>query len=394
MARKAPKEKDRSMDALIKQFGAKAISLGVTHKPDPHRIPSGIFSVDFATGGGPLPVWHSSCLWGGEKGGKSSLTCNVIEQAQKLCWKCFRPADICTCSTSSLRMKSALGNVENTFDPLWASNIGVNTDELILIEGDSGEEFADMFKAIIQVDDIGLLVVDSLAAMSPNAEIEASSADSFYALQSKLIGPMVRILKQLLLREKKRGHPCCILFTNQMRMKLGVNFGSPETMSGGFGMKHEFSLLMRVNDIALNESDKKKFSSDRGEDMPVVTRHSFKVKRNKVFILSVSGEFVRANEHVDMHDIGRGGVDDIPSLISYAKRYGLIEKAKSSWQFFEHSVRTLADVTELFKQKPSEKFRLQNAVIELAKRQVISGMGACDAETMHDVQSEEGDTSE
>ena len=395
MAKKEPKQKDRSMDALRKQFGDKAISFGISHKPDPHRIPCGIFPIDFATGGGPIPLWHSACFWGPEKGGKSSLAADTIAQAQNICWKCFNPLDVCICSTPALKMKGVLGNVEGTFDPLWYSSIGVNNDELIVIEGDSGEEFADMFKAVLEVDDVGLLVVDSLAGMSPSAEIEASSADNFYALQSKLIGPLVRILKQELLREKKRGHPCAILFTNQMRMKIGVQFGNPETMTGGFGMKHEFSLVLRVNDIALTKNDKDKFSSDREEEMPVVTRHSFAIKEHKVFILAVSGQYVRANEYIPAYDLQRGRVDDLTVLVNYAKRYGIIKKEKNSWNYFDQTSSTLGKIETFLKQRPSEKFRLQNAVIELAKKQVISGLGACDGtEDVRAVQPEEGDSSE
>lgn len=366
----------RTIEAVQKQLGNKILSFGGAHKPDPFRIPSGILPVDYATGGGIVPLWQTGCLWGAEKSGKTSLAGDTIKNAQNLCWRCFNHKELCSCSQGSLLLKCALGNVENTLDTLWYRNIGVDIDNLAIIEGESGEEFADIFKAILQADDLGLLVVDSLAALSPSAEIEASSEDAFYAKQAQLIGRMIRITTQQLIREKHREHPCAILYINQMRADLRAGpRGNPEKQSGGFQMKHAFSVLLRVSKMALTENDKRRYGIEKTTALTPVVRHAFSIITNKVLILANSGQFVRAKATLPQYNLKYGQVDDLPTVIEYAKRCGIISKKTKGqgWNYFDKSADTLSKIETVLRKKPVEKLRVNNQIIDCAKQAIVEG---------------------
>ena len=337
---------------------------------DPDRVPSGIFSVDFSSGGG-IPIWGSACYWGGNSVGKTALALNNAAMTTKICWRCFQFLDFCTCSQNSLLMRTAWADAEGTLNIPWAANIGVDTDKLAVIMGDSGEQYVDICRSVLQADDLGLLVIDSLAALSPSAEMESSSEDSFYALQARLIGRMVRNLKQQIIRERKREHPCAIIFINQMRSKIGVLFGSPDTMSGGNGMMHEFSLLIRCNKIALSSDDKAKYTNTERKKQ-IGVRHSFSIKKNKVFTIAGSGEYVRVTESLPEFGLKAGQIDDYSTVMKYAKECGIVRKPQkgTGWKYFNYKAKTLGDIVQVWKTKPNEYLKTQKAIIDITKEKI------------------------
>jgi RecA/RadA recombinase len=373
---------------LNKKFGVNTATFCASHQPDPNRIPSGVFPIDFITGGG-IPVWHSTCLWGSFKSGKSSLAGDFISMSQKICWKCFRMEKECICSTPALKMKAAIENIEGTMNPLWYSRIGVNIEELVAIEADYGEQYSDIAEAVLSSDDCGLLVVDSLAALVPSVEMEGSAEDDYYANQAKLIGRMVRRLKQRLIREKKRGHPCAILFINQMRTNLKVKFGNPESQSGGFQMMHEYSLLLRVAKISENAQDKNRFKKSDDSASAGIARHSVSVKSNKVTILAKSAEFVRATECFSDLSLMPGQADDLKVLMDYAKRFDIIRKEGNKWKFFNLNANTLSDIENVLRKVPEQRMKTTRSIIEASKKELFSGK---DTETC--VEPEDGESAE
>jgi len=356
---------------LKKVHGDRSIIPGNFLKPDFPRIPSLIFPVDYVIGGG-IPVWCSSCLWGGESSGKTTLTANFIASAQQLCWRCFKHHTLCTCSSSPLRLKAGLINIENSYDPQWFAQAGVDINNLIIVEADSGEEYVDICNTLLTADDMGLIVVDSLAALSPDAELEQSANDDFYALQTRLIGRFMRTSKQRLIREKKRNHPITLLYTNQMRSKIGVMFGSNETMSGGWGMKHEFHLLLRMARKSLTETDKKKFKTSQHK-RTVVHRTAFSVYKEKVFTLGNAGEFVRVRENFPDLGLKICDVDDIGQLLGYAESVGIIKKEKNKWKYFDKYSNTKTGIYKVLQASPKEKLRTAYETINLAKKLIIDG---------------------
>ncbi len=358
---------------MNKQCGVGTMSTGRQLVVDPPRVPMGVFAVDFATGGG-LPLWATTCLWGPEGGGKSTLGINAMVTAQSLCWKCFLLREHCTCKGGPKLMDSSWLDVEGTFDRAWAEAIGVHPDRYVLTLADYGEQYANVAESVLRADDCGLVVIDSLASLVPSAEMDAAAEDQFMAKQAQLIGRMVRRLKQRLIRERKREHPCCVLFVNQMRKKLGVMFGDPETMSGGHGMLHEFSLLLRTVKKSLNKKggDAKYVDAKRGKN--IADRFSFSIRKHKVQTLAGIGEYVRMSEDSEELGLKKGQVDDFNTLMSYAKIYGVVTKDETKaggWRYFQIKSDSLDKIKQLWRRSLAEKIRAQSEIVKRAKQRLM-----------------------
>lgn len=355
------------MAATNKTCGEGTMFKGTGLARDPHRLPFGVFAVDFATGGG-VPVWGTMCLWGKESGGKSSLALNAIKMAQLICWRCFCLKDYCQCSQSPVEMDSVYADIEGTLDRTWAHEIGADPTRYHVVLADYAEQYANIADNVLKADNCGLLIVDSLAALTPEAEMEKAAEDDFYALQARVIGRMVRKLKQRLIVERKRNHPCTILFINQMRMKVGIVFGSPESMPGGWGMKHEFSIVLRIVKSSLKDPDKKYIPAGSKKDP--IARFSFSIKKEKVLTLAGVGEFVRVLEPLPDRSLKPGMIADQQTVLTYAKEYGIVSKSGSKgkpWRFLKYNARTLDDVMTAWLKKDSLYLHTQMEIVRLAK---------------------------
>lgn len=365
---------------MNRRCGAGTMILGREMKVDPPRLPTGVFSVDFATGGG-LPLNASSCFWGPESGGKTTLAINAMVMAQSICWRCFQLVDHCECSQSAMRMLTTWLDVEGTFDRDWAASIGADPDRYLLTLADYGEQYIDIAQAVLKADDCGLVVFDSLAALSPVAEMEAAAESQFMARQAAMIGRAVRNIKQQLIRERKRDHPCLVLFINQMRVKLGQMFGDPETMSGGWGMKHEFSLLLRSAKRTLKKDGPDKKYVDEGRKKNMADRFAFSIRKAKVATLVGLGEYVRMTEDIPDLNLDKGQVDDFTTLMTYAKSYGVVEKDGSKWRYFGYKADGLDQIKQVWQQNLGEKMRTQGAIISRAKARLCGDTEAEETNT-------------
>ncbi len=361
---------DEVMVATNEQCGPGTLFKATGLKKDPPRLPSGVFAIDYATGGG-FPIWGTSCLWGPESGGKTSIGSNAIKMASLICWECFNLIDYCTCKAKPLKLESVWADVEGTLDRDWVNAIGGDPEKYSVILADYGEQYSNISDNVLKADNCGLLVVDSLAALVPAAEMEAAAEDDFYALQARMIGRMVRKLKQRLIRERKRGHPCCIIFTNQLRMKIGQKFGDPETMSGGHGMKHEFSLLLRCVKKALNETDKTKYVDKKRKKNQAI-RHSFAIRKEKILTLSNVGEYIRVVENIPSLDLKKGMIDDMGTVMTYAKEYDIVRKGSGAkpWKYFDYNARTLDDIKLMWKKKDLECLHTKMEIVRRAKERL------------------------
>lgn len=353
MAKKTETDSPNTLQGVAnyvnKNYGGNTLTCGVDMLGTIPRVPSGIFVVDFNSGGG-VPVYGTTCAWGAKSGGKSSLGINVARICNLLCWRCFRMVDFCTCSEAPIRQTSYIGDVEGTLDKEWATAIQLSPDSYYHGLADYGEQHINIADYALRADDCGLVIIDSLAQLIPEAEMNAPLEDKFMGQQALLITRMVRKLKQRLIRERKRGHPCVAFFVNQLRLKMGVTFGSPETMSGGEALQHEFSLLLRCNKISLKKSsggpDTKYYDSERQVDMAV--RQNVSIHKNKVPIIGNSGEYVRCIENIPDMGLCKGQVDDINTVLSVAKNYGLFFKSGSKYTVGDYDFDRVSDIRSFF----------------------------------------------
>lgn len=355
-------------------YGDKTIIVGSSLKRDPPRLPTSVFAVDFVTAGG-LPLWGTTCFWGPEGGGKTTLCISVLRAVQHLCWNCFNWLPYCTCSGSSLLMRSVWADAEGTLDRNWAEANGADPDRYLVALADYGEQYINIMDAALQADDCGLVVLDSLANLVPSAEFDAPAEDQFYAVQARLISRCVRKVKQRLIRERKREHPVTVLFTNQMRAKMGDKY-NPETMPGGFAMKHEFSLLLRCVKKALKREGADKKFIDEKRKMDVGNRFSFAIRKAKVLTLAGVGEYLRIKEDMPDFDLQRGMIDDFNTVWAYAKEFKVVEKVSKGYAvslhgFDDEVFPKVENLKSYWKENFQPYVQVQKAIIHRAKRRLL-----------------------
>lgn len=241
---------ERTLDTLTKRFGEGAIMrLGDAHHMQVESIPTGALGLDIALGVGGLPRGRVIEVYGPESSGKTTLAQHVIAEAQKL-------GGICS-----------FIDMEHALDPGYAARCGVDTENLYISQPDTGEQALEIAEALIRSGTMDVVVVDSVAALVPRAEIEGEMGDAHIGLQARLMSQALRKLSGIIKQTNT-----IVIFTNQLRMKIGVMFGSPETTSGGNALKFYASVRL----------DMRRIQAIKAAGEVVGNRTRVKVKKNKV----------------------------------------------------------------------------------------------------------------
>src|SRR5581483_8883024 len=225
-----------AMEQIEKQYGRGSIMrLGETQdKFDISVISTGSLPVDLALGVGGVPRGRIVEIYGPEASGKTTLSLSIIAQAQKH------------------GGVAAFIDAEHALDPLWAEKIGIKLEELLISQPDTGEQALEIAESLIRSGGIDVLVIDSVAALVPRAEIEGEMGDAMIGIQARLMSQALRKLTGVIAKSKT-----VVIFTNQLRQKIGIMFGNPETTPGGLALKFYASVRMDVRKIeTLKDGDK------------------------------------------------------------------------------------------------------------------------------------------
>jgi recombination protein RecA len=317
-----------ALSQIEKQFGKGAIMrLGEGVKLDIEVIPTGIISLDKALGVGGLPKGRVIEVFGPEASGKTTLTLSIIAQA---------PAAGGT---------AAFVDAEHAFDPSYGKIIGVNLDDLLISQPDTGEQALDIVETLVRSNAVDLIVVDSVAALVPRSEIEGEMGDTHIALQARLMSQALRKLTAAISKSKT-----CVVFINQIREKIGVMFGSPETTPGGRALKFYSSVRIDLRRIATVTS---------GETI-VGTRVRAKIVKNKV-----AAPFKEAIFEI----IHTEGVSKVGALIDAALECELIKKS-GSW--FSYKDKNLSQGKEQLRDLLKGDETLRRELEEELKKLVYS----------------------
>ena len=223
-----PEQREKALSAALaqieKQFGKGSImKLGQTQSLDIEAVSTGSIGLDMALGIGGLPMGRIVEIFGPESSGKTTLTLSAIAQAQKAGKTC------------------AFIDAEHALDPIYARKLGVDTDELLISQPDNGEQALEICDALVRSGAVEVIVVDSVAALTPKAEIEGDMGDSHMGLQARLMSQALRKLTANI-----KATNCLVIFINQIRMKIGVMFGNPETTTGGNALKFYSSVRLDI----------------------------------------------------------------------------------------------------------------------------------------------------
>lgn len=216
-----------AVETIEKQFGKGSIMrLGEAHAVNVETIPTGSLSLDLALGGG-IPKGRIIEIYGPESSGKTTVCLHAVAEVQK--------------SGGT----AAYVDAEHALDPAYAKRLGVNIDNLLISQPDSGEQALEVVETLVRSNAVDIIVVDSVAALVPQAEIEGDMGDAHMGLQARLMSQALRKLTGIINRTK-----CTVIFVNQLRMKIGVMFGNPETTTGGNALKFYASVRMDIRRIS------------------------------------------------------------------------------------------------------------------------------------------------
>ena len=296
---------------ITKQFGDGSImKLGENHNVNIELIKSGSLSLDLALGGG-YPKGRIIEIYGPESSGKTTLALHAIAEVQKN------------------GGQAAFIDAEHALDPSYAEKIGVQIDNLLISQPDNGEQALEICETLVRSNAVDLIVVDSVAALTPKAEIDGDMGDAQMGLQARLMSQAMRKLTAIISRPK-----ATVIFINQIRMKLGVMFGNPETTTGGNALKFYASVRVDIRRIGQIKN---------GEDI-IGNRTKIKVVKNKIAAPFRTAEFdIMYNE----------GISKTGDVLDLAVQYGVLDKAGA---FLKYNGETIGQgreaVKRLFKENP------------------------------------------
>jgi len=279
-----------AMGQIEKQFGKGSIMrLGEDAVlPDVKSISTGALSLNIALGIGGVPCGRIVEIYGPESSGKTTLALHIAAEAQKV------------------GGVAAFIDAEHALDVHYAKKLGINTDELLISQPDTGEQALEIVEVLVRSGAIDVMIIDSVAALVPRAEIEGEMGDSHMGLQARLMSQALRKLTGTISKSN-----CCVIFINQIRMKIGVMFGNPETTTGGNALKFYASVRLDIRRIA---------SLKQGQDV-IGNRTRVKVVKNKVAPPFKEAEF----------DIMYGtGISRVGDLVDLGAECNVIEKS-GSW---------------------------------------------------------------
>src|SRR3989338_7285538 len=289
-------------------------------------IPTGSMALDMALGVGGVPRGRVVEIYGPESSGKTTLTLSIINQVQRL------------------GGVAAFIDAEHAFDSSYAKTVGVNLNDLLISQPDTGEQALEIAETLVRSNAVDLIVIDSVAALTPRAEIEGEMGDAHMGLQARLMSQALRKLTAAINKAKT-----CVIFINQVRMKIGVMFGNPETTTGGRALK--FYASVRI--------DLRKIESVKSGDVIIANRVKAKVVKNKVAPPFREAEFeIHFNE----------GISRSSDIIDMGLAQDIIQKSGAWLSFENEKIGQGREATRQFlKDNPKISAKVEKQIIEKMK---------------------------
>lgn len=329
---------DIVLKQIDKKYGKGTVIKGSDYPKLP-RFSSGVFSLDVEVGGG-IPRGRVLILTGNESTGKSTVAQKIMATAQETCSICNVGLTV-DHETGEIRCPSCeeyrpfncfYCDIEGTFDPVWFEALGGNSENIYLFQPEFAEQAVDVIEAIIRTGEVDIIVIDSIAMMSPAVEIEKSAEDHLIGNHAKLVNRMMRAIQAGF---NSLGidnmHKPTVLLINQLREKVGVMFGNPDTMPGGRGQSFASSITLKFF-----ARPSEKLYESIGDKKPVGQQIRFNVEKNKTYPPHKQGIFTLYTDTSEEYGVSKGKVDNSLSILRYGVRYGIVQKAGSWFSYIKN----------------------------------------------------------
>ena len=324
---------DRALTDIVKRYGEGSIMrLGEAHQMAVEAIPTGSLSLDLALGVGGIPKARITEIFGPESSGKTTLCQHIVAECQ------------------SMGGTAAYIDMEHALDPVYAQRCGVNIDELLISQPDTGEQALEIAETLVRSGAIDLVVIDSVAALVPRSEIEGDMGDPSMGVQARLMSQALRKLSGAISQTKT-----AVVFTNQLRQKIGIMFGNPETTTGGMALKFYASVRLDVRRVQSIKS---------GAEI-VGNRVRVRVVKNKVSAPFRSAEFdIMYNE----------GISKAGDILDLATSLEVIEKRGSFYSYKEQRIGQGREASKTYlMQNPELMKEIETTVRSLGEGEMLSG---------------------
>lgn len=342
-----------------KKYGANLVRTAADARVSKdRRIPTGIFMLDYALGGG-FAGGGSNIIWGHKSTGKTAICTRTVGNFQRMCAACFTYPDDsgkCECKKGPRDPIIAYENVEGSWDSAWAAMNGLDENKMILSTPEFAEQALDIAEAHLRSGEVDLVVIDSIAFLTPAKEIEESTGKALQAEQARVVGRAVRKFNAAINYCGNRwNRRPTVIYTNQVREKLGVMFGSPETTPGGYAPGFAASTEVRTYGG--------KYLMDEVTRQPIHVDMKFKVDKNKVSGAKIEGEWRLML--TDTETRVKGEVADEEDLTDTGARVGLVTGSGSSWECLGEKYRGKSKVTERLLKDREFKLQYQEALLKV-----------------------------
>ena len=304
------------------------------------KIPSGIFIFDYLTRGG-IPEGRITLFHGRKSTCKSTHSLRIAGQYQKIYPDKY----------------VILVDFEHAYDPDWGSKFITDPDKFVLVRPDYAEQGIDILKGLLEAEDVGLVIIDSLAMMIPTVEADADASDNFMGLQARVINKMFRKIVPLMSKARREGRPITFILVNQIRSNMGTAsaFVSPDVKPGGHMQDFVASLDVKF----ANKAYKKKGKTT------VQATFIFTLVKNRVGLPRMAGEFDMYLADVDGWSLG--DIDEAKVVLEYARRHKVIHKEKKKWHMLDGSFDTLADALVALEEDPDYADKVKEELIRQVK---------------------------
>jgi len=362
----------KDIAALEKSYGSGLLQIASDREAQQTlRIPTAVFPLDFALGGG-VAVGRPVTFYGPKSGGKTTTVLRLVAQLQRMCSFCYRylpefmPFEELACQCKKPRESViAVMDCEGVLDLKWAKTLGVNTDAMILSTPEYAEQTTDAIETLIRTGELDLLAFDSIAFATPAKEVEESAAKNMVGEHARAMGRYVRkTVSAMNACGNKYDRRPTILMTNQIRMKVGVVFGSPETVSGGHAPQYMAATEVRMSAGTYTMQKEEGGKSVVEFTKPLFADMHFKIEKNKAAdTIKMEGSYRVVLTDTETKKLGQ--IADEEFIVEHGEAAGVVQKVKGGWMVLDEAFDQKSLIERKMMIDPGFKARVCNLIMQV-----------------------------